>query len=53
MAEMFAGTAFTRNWLADAVRLYQLAADFRPANCAALYEHYLTSGVTTQILYCK
>jgi AraC-like DNA-binding protein len=39
MAEMFPGTASTQNWLADAVRLYQLAADFRPANCAALYEH--------------
>jgi AraC-like DNA-binding protein len=37
--ETFPGTPPSQNWLAEAVRLYQLAADFRPANCAALYEH--------------
>ena len=39
MAETHSGVTPTQRWLAEAVRPFQLAADFRPANCAELYEH--------------
>jgi AraC-like DNA-binding protein len=43
----YRGNGSAENWLAGAIREYRRAADFRPANCAELYERLAQLAVAT------